>query len=1059
MERIILKASAGTGKTYRLSIEYLAALLKGNKYKDIVVMTFTKKATSEIKERIIQFLKIISYSGKEEDKDFYEKEKEKIELLKNIKEYYEDIELDELKIKKIYNEIKENVDRMKIYTIDGFINAIFKTAIAPTLGLTAYEIVDDDENNDILNRLFEKIFKKKESFEIFKSFLESNAEKNLENYLEIIKMLINSRWKMILLEESKLEKEKEKLGDGTENNFDLYYREAMDILLKVVKLKKGKDGELKEGLTSDYTSYTQLKEDNEIKNYLLKNHKLFFKNDKLPWSKTIIKSTKAVDLLEEEELLLEKYGIFKKKLAVYLHDNEILKYEKSVLYLIDELYKNYDEIKFKEGKLSHSDISNYTFKYSRDEKINLLDENGITSYFMDIFDSKITTLFIDEFQDTSVLQWKLLKAVADRAEKVICVGDEKQSIYSWRGGEKKLFEDLKDILNGNEETLNKCYRSKESIVGFTNSLFKNMSEIYRDSYGDTFKNSWNFSEVSSNSKKNSYVEIIDANKDSKNSDEPYEEVVKILKDKFVENYKNVAIIGRSNKELETMALYLSEEGIPFILESNENIFKHRVNKDVFKFIKYLVYEDYFLLLEFLRSDLIKIDSRCLKFILENRESIQIYLNEDTEITEENKIEILDERLLFILDKIKLLIKENRVNNYSTKNLIVKIMKSFGVLEEYKEKTDVKNFYRLLEITKEYNSINELVQEEEANPLNSKFSQVAVEEKNAVILITVHKSKGLEYDTVFYLYKNSGKKGGLDGGNLNFTVELNKNYELLTNFLILNTNYKGVVSYLQGKYSYIELEESKIEQEKINVLYVGLTRAENNIFLVMGKCVKDDSLTLALKNLEYSNGNFIREEFVKDEIIERDNSKQKDIDFLFPALDEEELVENSESIVEKFKSFTFSAEEKRIIGTAVHNYLENILHNEEEEKKIAKQETYSNFASEIGKEKLKYILDSAELENSIKKNIHIFSKEWDYIYSEYEVKLNKKSKRIDRLMIKKAQGEEKGRILIVDYKTGGRDESQLMGYKEAIENHLIELGVNKDYVVETEFMTLELPKLG
>ncbi|MGL4688322.1 MAG: UvrD-helicase domain-containing protein, partial [Fusobacteriaceae bacterium] len=166
MERIILKASAGTGKTYRLSIEYLVALLKGERYKDIVVMTFTRKATSEIKERIINFLKTISYDGKDTDWNFEEKNKEKKDILESIEVYYKDIhrdiEKDKLKIKKIYNEIKENSDRMKIYTIDGFINTIFKTAIAPTLGLSTYEIVDEDENNEILNRLFEKIFKNKE---------------------------------------------------------------------------------------------------------------------------------------------------------------------------------------------------------------------------------------------------------------------------------------------------------------------------------------------------------------------------------------------------------------------------------------------------------------------------------------------------------------------------------------------------------------------------------------------------------------------------------------------------------------------------------------------------------------------------------------------------------------------------------------------------------------------------------------------------------------------------------------------------------------------------------
>ncbi|MGL4688265.1 MAG: 3'-5' exonuclease, partial [Fusobacteriaceae bacterium] len=445
-------------------------------------------------------------------------------------------------------------------------------------------------------------------------------------------------------------------------------------------------------------------------------------------------------------------------------------------------------------------------------------------------------------------------------------------------------------------------------------------------------------------------------------------------------------------------------------------------------------------------------SKNLKFLLERKENIKDYLSGNIEVSVNDKIQDIDKKLLLILDKVKSLIAENKINNYSTKNLIVEIMKSFGALEEYKEKTDVKNFYRLLEIAKEYNSLNELVREEGENPTNNKFKQVAVEEKNAIILITVHKSKGLEYDTVFYLYKNSGKKGVSDSGSLDFTVKLNENYDLITNFLILNTNYKNVVSFLQGDYSYIDLEEGKIEQEKINVLYVGLTRAKNNIFLVMGKCVKNDSLTLALENLEYNNGEFIREEYLKEDIVGEKALVGEELDFFLPRFNHEELRENSELIEDKFKLFSFSVEEKRLIGTAVHGYLENILYNDKEEKQRAKDIIYSNYASEIGNDKLKLILNSSELEDSIKDNIHIFSKEWDYIYSEYEINLNKESKRIDRLMIKKAQENKKGRILIVDYKTGGRDDSQLEEYKKAIENHLNELGVKEDYVVETEFMT-------
>ncbi|MEG0584182.1 MAG: UvrD-helicase domain-containing protein, partial [Cetobacterium sp.] len=102
-ECMVLKASAGTGKTYRLSLEYIASLLRGESYRDILVMTFTKKATAEIKERIIDFLEKI-VKGEGED------------IIENILKLHEGLIIDKKKIEKIYKEISSNRDRVKIYT-------------------------------------------------------------------------------------------------------------------------------------------------------------------------------------------------------------------------------------------------------------------------------------------------------------------------------------------------------------------------------------------------------------------------------------------------------------------------------------------------------------------------------------------------------------------------------------------------------------------------------------------------------------------------------------------------------------------------------------------------------------------------------------------------------------------------------------------------------------------------------------------------------------------------------------------------------------------------------
>lgn len=93
MNRTVLKASAGTGKTYRLSLEFIANLIKGTDYRNIVVMTFTKKATAEIKERIYDFLYQIAF-----EKYNWQ------DIEKNLKEIYklEDSQINKEKLQEIY---------------------------------------------------------------------------------------------------------------------------------------------------------------------------------------------------------------------------------------------------------------------------------------------------------------------------------------------------------------------------------------------------------------------------------------------------------------------------------------------------------------------------------------------------------------------------------------------------------------------------------------------------------------------------------------------------------------------------------------------------------------------------------------------------------------------------------------------------------------------------------------------------------------------------------------------------------------------------------------------
>ncbi|MBQ3437340.1 MAG: UvrD-helicase domain-containing protein, partial [Fusobacterium sp.] len=141
MAKLVLKASAGTGKTFRLSLEFLLSLLKSPNYKNyenILIMTFTKKATAEIKKEVLDkigdFSKINELVKENPNDDVLdiikksnieEKLKDKYEtLLKVIEKLYKNkiTKSDLIKLSKIYEDIIKNKEKLKIYTIDSFLN-------------------------------------------------------------------------------------------------------------------------------------------------------------------------------------------------------------------------------------------------------------------------------------------------------------------------------------------------------------------------------------------------------------------------------------------------------------------------------------------------------------------------------------------------------------------------------------------------------------------------------------------------------------------------------------------------------------------------------------------------------------------------------------------------------------------------------------------------------------------------------------------------------------------------------------------------------------------------
>lgn len=1019
--RLILKASAGTGKTYRLSLEYVASLCCGNDFKDILVMTFTKKATAEIKDRILKFLKQLKENGEEAK-----------ELRENILKLYPEIDFNQSKIEKIYEDIIQNRDKLRIYTIDAFTNLIFKKAIAPYLKIYSYEIIDEEENKKTIFRILDKLFTIKEDFAKFKEFLKDNAERDIDNYIELIDKLLSHRWKIIVLGD-KLNIKREPFQ--VKSNFNI-----MDNLLEIVgSVATEKKEETKDFVAKKTKPYLLLESEIEKEKFLLENFKELVAGN--IWNGNRIRSThKVADDLNylQEELRLN--------LAKTLFNEKIIPYEEKLLQVINRIYEIYDEIKFKEQRFTFSDISNYTFKYIRDKNLNFVDENGVTDDFFDIIDGKIKTIFIDEFQDTSILQWKILKDIIDKSENVICVGDEKQSIYGWRGGEKNLFENLEKIIDGRVENLNTCYRSEENVVRFYNKFFKTLSKKSEES-----SKKWEFLEVNpKNQNQKGHIEIL-----TKDFLEDKEEGKNIgVIDKIIEKiqldfngvYEGIGILARQNKELDLIQKKLTEANIPFIVDSNVNVIESRGIKGIYHLIKYLVKNDYLSLLNFLRCDLVNISADSLKHLVKESEDVENWLSDYP-----SEINLNDEERE-VLEIVKELKDKYSFNNGETYFLTYDILQKLGVTERFSSKGDISNLYSFYKIIKSYRYFDEFLNEFEDQKNSSKFKKIVLKDENSVNLMTIHKSKGLEFDTLFYYYNPKESQNNIPKIVFYFTMD--NRYEEVKDFLLTNTKFNSILKLLSSELGYLEENRIKEEHEEINNLYVALTRPKNNIYIALEKY--DESKNKDGYNLDMINceKEFRDREIIFTEVHSKDKNDKRETFELNLSTPEASYPKGEESIFkdrEKIYSHSLQNEIKRLKGTVVHYFLENLIYATNEEIERAKKLTFAKFASNLGEKGIDEILSEKNIEYILTKKKEIFSREWDKIYSEYEIYTEDETFRIDRLMIKEGSKEKKGCIYIVDYKTGEINEEQLANYKNIVENILEKLGKENEYEIITEFI--------
>jgi len=1054
IKNLVLKASAGTGKTYRLSLEYIVALCKKEDiepidYKNILVMTFTRKATAEIKEGILnklsEFMEIYEISKNSKfsvieaisnSKLIDNKKKNNyLNLIESIKNIELNLVIDNIfleNLSKVNKEIIKNKEKLKIYTIDAFFNIIFKNIVTNLMKIKSYTMLDEEDNSIYYKKVLENIFNNEKLFNDFKNFFTENSEKNIDNYISIIQRLISSRWKYILsLNDNPSLAKKEKFN---------ITKSSIEILREIFSyIENDCKKDLDDVLKNDYKKYIGKTQETQ-KEFLFKDFKLLFKSGTAGLIYNGNKLKKASDV-EHKEYINARHEELREILSKEIFNEVLIPYEEKIFELSSEIYNLYDSFKIRDKKFTFNDIAIYTYMGIFNKNNALRDENGLTDIFFETLDMNIEAIFIDEFQDTSILQWKILYEFTKKAKTVICVGDEKQSIYGWRDGEKRLFENLETILEAKEDSLGTSYRSDRNIVSYCNQFFKAIEKI----------EDWKFPISEVNSRNDGYVKAIcikdlqDKIEDEEQKKELNINTVLLQELKNFEPYDNVAIIARTNAELSEIANLLEGEKIPYILNNEKNISEYSGIFECFELLKYLVYENELALFNFISSPLSNFGTDEIEILLKNKKELFLYINFSQDNDFINSLE--NKKIIRFLEKIVFLKKNYK--NFTVQDLIFEIIKKFQFIDYFNKDNEVKNIYDFYLLTNYYSSILELLNDYKENKLSLSDTN---SEKKGIELVTIHKSKGLEFKTTFVI-KNS-KKSKTD--DIDFLFEMNDHYDETVFSLFCKKGYKHILETCFKER--IENYDKKIKEEEINNFYVALTRPKNNLIVIyedrlfeessLNESNIDDFFACELGKISLDEKKSKTEDIIEENL--KNDLYNSQSYFSSSIYEDEEEIKNIEVNESKF---LLETEEKRMIGILVHYFFENLKYGTDEEVEFSKTLCYKKYLSYFGGEKLNKILSKENIKMFLTKDKEIFSKKWDHIYSEYVLYdyEEKKEYRIDRLMIKD-NGNGTGEIYIVDFKTGGKNQNQLDTYRDVLKKNFEEL---QNYNIKTKFLEFDI----
>ncbi len=473
--------------------------------------------------------------------------------------------------------------------------------------------------------------------------------------------------------------------------------------------------------------------------------------------------------------------------------------------------------------------------------------------------SRFRHYLIDEFQDTNRLQWHNLRPMVEEAlstgGSLFYVGDRKQAIYNFRGGEAGLFDDIKDGFRSfgvRTHFLTKNWRSQKAIVDFNNAVFspENLERLIRRKHAYDLEKkkdpSVEFTEEDKARLKDLFqgahqsvgerkdggyvrVEYLDIDKKEERDTALREKVLGLIRELEARyRYQDIAVLTRSNAQAEQMTNWLLEAGVPVESERTSDITRNSLIQELVSFLRFLDSPiDNLAFADFILGDIFtKISGedkeKLYRFVFGLRE--RLHGEKDFYVYMQFREEFGGLWQRFMEEFFK------NVGLYPLYELVVSVYHRFGLLDHFPEYQGF--FMHFLELVKkkeeEHSDIGSFLEYFEG--IQGEDLYVHVTEHDAVKVLTIHKAKGLEFPVVLVPHLTVDAQVGHNAEGYQYSYILRPEEDGL-HLMRLKGKYYSFSEELYGIYAQ---EYKKSFFFELNNIYVALTRAEEEMYVFVPK---------------------------------------------------------------------------------------------------------------------------------------------------------------------------------------------------------------------------------